>query len=111
MDRTGLTDAEVLVALYNASRPQGLGFLHAENGDMTLSEASELLGGERGEPGQPTRGTYFDYLKGRIIKTDVSKNPLDLRLFNRDMGAGAGEAAIAGALRKAKGPDWLQEQT
>jgi len=94
MDRTGLTDAQVLIALYNASRSQGLGFLHAKPGGLTITEAEELLSGFRSEPGQPTRGTYFDYLKGRVIKTDVSENPLDLRLYDRDMGPGAGQRAI-----------------
>lgn len=100
MDRTGLTNAEVLRALYNASRPQGMGFLHADPRPMTVKEAEALIGGTRSEPGQPVRGTYFDYLKGRVIKTDVSENPLKLRLFNRDMGPGAGERAIQQAMEE-----------
>jgi hypothetical protein len=113
MDRTGLTDAEVLVALYNASRPQGFGIFQAlrdPTGVLNVKEAEKLLTGSRNEPGQPVTGTYFDYLYGRVIKTDVSENPLDLRLFDRDMGPGAGARAIEAMLRKVKGPDWLQEK-
>ena len=92
--KTTLTNAQVLCALYNSSRVLGMGALHAQDGKLTEDEANKLLGGVREEPGQPRIGTYFDYLNGKIIKTDVSKRPLELRLFDRDNGEGAGERAI-----------------
>jgi hypothetical protein len=99
-----MTDAQVLAALYNSSRFQGLGFLQAVPGPMTTDVALRLISGSRNEPGQPKAGAYFDYLFGRVIKTDVSKNPLDLRLYDRDMGPGAGRRAIEAAMDELKRP-------
>lgn len=78
--------AAVLAALYNHSRPIGLGFLQATPEDMTTDEARELLG----EP-----PTYFDYLKGRVMKISVGNASLDERLYDRDNGTGAAVSAIA----------------
>lgn len=77
--------AEVLAKLYNASGPQGMGFLQGEKADMTTEEARELL-----DSGQ----TYFDYLKGRIMKVDLGGDELDPWLYDRDLGQGAAAAAI-----------------
>ena len=79
--------AAVLAALYNNSRPLGLGFSQFSPARMSEEEAQALL-----DAGQ----TYFDYLKGKVMKVDLSKNDLDTRLYNRDNGSGAAEAAIAG---------------
>lgn len=53
-----LDEAAVLIALYNSSQPQGLGFLHFTWERMPHSEAVELLKTHR----------EFDYLKGRVMK-------------------------------------------
>ena len=37
---------------------------------------------------------YIDYQGGACIKTDFTEWPLDLRLYDRDNGEGAGEAAL-----------------
>ena len=76
----GKNKAEVLAKLYNASHPQGFGFIHAEAKNMTVEEAQELL-----DSGQ----TDFDYLKGRVMKIDLSGDDLDPRLYDRDNGEGA----------------------
>ena len=85
---TGMNKAKILAALYNAARPQGMGLLHYTPEDMTEAEAAELL----------KQGTYFDYLKGRVMKVDLSKNELYVALYDRDNGNGAAEAAIRGAI-------------
>jgi len=86
---TGLEKPAVLAALYNASRPQGLGFMHYDPKPMTVDEASAVL----------AQTTYFDYLKGRVMKLDLSKNDeFNEALYDRDNGPGAAERAIA-ALR------------
>lgn len=41
----GLDKAAVLAALYNAARPQGLGFLQYDPTPMTKDEAQKILGG------------------------------------------------------------------
>ena len=83
----GLNKAEVIAALYNHARPQGLGFLQYEPGDMTIQEAEEIV--LRGRP------FYFDYLKGRVMKVNLdSDNEFDERLYDRDNGEGAAQRAI-----------------
>lgn len=56
----GLDKADVLATLYNASRPQGLGFMWYDPQPMTHEEAQAIL--DQGH-------TYFDYLKGRVIES------------------------------------------
>lgn len=82
----GLDKADVLAALYNGSRPQGIGFLQYEEKPMTRKEAEELL-----------KGTdYFDYLKGRVMKVSLSSDTeLNPWLYDRDNGPGAAERAIS----------------
>lgn len=85
VDIKGLNKAEVLVALYNNSKPQGLGFLHFESKDMTVSEAEEIL----------KQTTDFDYLKGRVMKVDLSSDDgFEEWLYDRDNGSGAAQRAI-----------------
>lgn len=80
-----LNKAKALAALYNNSKPLGLGMLHYTHEPMTEEEASSLL----------KERTYFDYLKGRVMKIDLSGDELDTRLYNRDNGEGAAERAIS----------------
>ncbi len=79
--------AEVLAALYNHSKPQGMGILHYIPEDMGKKEAQEIL--------DIDSDLYFDYLKGRIMKVDLSKDELDPCLYDRDNGGRAAERAIA----------------
>lgn len=80
----GMSKAKVLAALYNASRAQGMGFLPAKSEPMTEAQAAALLKTQ----------TYFDYLKGRVMKVDLSGDVLEERLYDRDLGPGAAAAAI-----------------
>lgn len=80
----GLDKAEVLAALYNGSRAQGMGFLQYNGEPMQAEEARELL----------ERNTYFDYLKGRVMKIDLAGDTLDPWLYDRDNGHGAAERII-----------------
>ena len=81
----GLNKADVLAALYNASKPQGMGFMHYDPKPMTREEAEALL----------EQGTHFDYLAGRVMKVDLSKDELNEWGYDRDNGQGAAERAIA----------------
>lgn len=83
----GLNKAAVLAALYNASKPQGMGFLHYDAKPMTPEEAQQLLDSD---PRQ-----YFDYLKGRVMKIDLSKEEdVNTWGYNRDNGKNAAEKVI-----------------
>jgi hypothetical protein len=81
----GLNRAAVLAALYNASKPQGMGFMQYDPKPMTMEEACSLL----------DQTAYFDYLKGRVMKVDLAGDELDTRGYDRDNGQGAAERAIA----------------
>lgn len=77
--------AKALAALYNNSQPLGMGVMDYTPEDMTESEAQELL-----NAGQ----TYFDYLKGRIMKVDFKHNDFDPWLYDRDNGEEAAAKAL-----------------
>jgi hypothetical protein len=74
----------VLAALYNNSKPLGMGILHFDPKPMTESEAEALLSQQQ----------YFDYLKGRVMKVDFEGDTLDPRLYDRDNGQGAAERVV-----------------
>ena len=83
----GIPQGKVLAALYNNSRSQGLGFIHAQSGDMTEKQADALL----------SKGKYFDYLQGRVMKVDLAdSDEFEERLYDRDLGPGAAQRAIDG---------------
>ena len=84
IDISKLDKADVLCALYNNSKPLGLGIIHFTPEDMEKSEAEILV----------NKYTYFDYLKGRIMKVDITGDELDPRLYDRDNGEGATQRAI-----------------
>lgn len=85
VDIKGLGKAEVLAALYNNSKPQGLGFLHFDPPKMTVEEAEEIL----------KQTTDFDYLKGRVMKVDLSSDDgFEEWLYDRDNGNGAAQRVI-----------------
>lgn len=85
VDITGLDKAEVLLALYNNSHCQGLGFLQAVN-NYTLQDARRDI--------DECPDYYFDYLHGRVIKVDLSGDAFDSWGYDRDNGEGAAEAVI-----------------
>lgn len=84
IDISKFDKADVLRVLYNNSKPQGLGFLQFDPKPMLKEEAAKLL----------ETTTYFDYLKGRVMKIDLSGDELNPVLYDRDNGKGAAKAAI-----------------
>lgn len=92
-----LDKAQVLAALYNRAKPQGMGFLHYTPEDMTQAEAEKEI-----RTMQPY-GLSFDYLNGRVMKVDLAEDELRTDLYNRDNGPGAAEEVIA-QLRLATNP-------
>lgn len=93
IDIAGIDKAVLLTALFNASRPQGLGFLQTR-GDMTVERAQDYLQRLAAQPESRHGETYFDYLEGRVLKVDIGGDQLDPRLFDRDNGPGAAQHAI-----------------
>lgn len=104
IDIKGLDKAEVLACLYNHSQPIGAGYLQYDPEPMTKEQAHEIIynrgddthamfGGEIRRNYGP--GTFnFDYLKGRVMKVDLSGDEFDESLYDRDLGKGAAARAI-----------------
>ena len=86
----GIPKEEILAALYNAARVQGLGVLaDVSRKPMTVEMAKDLL----------KEFTYFDYLMGRPLKVDLNGDELDTRLYDRDNGGpGAAWEVLKGLL-------------
>lgn len=85
MNIQGLDKAEVLAALFNAPKQQGMGFLDTRGASgMTVEQAREVL--EKTE--------HFDYLFGRVMKISLNKDEVATHLYDRDNGPGAAERAI-----------------
>jgi hypothetical protein len=85
--KMGLDRYEVLCALYNKSKPLGMGILHFTPNPLTIAEAREHL--ERS-------GGYADYVNGRVIKVDLPENAESFspRMYDRDNGEGAALRAL-----------------
>lgn len=80
-----LHKGEVLAALYNASKPKGRGFTQSDSIPMTKDEADTILCYTRD----------FEYIKGKVMKVNLSGNSFDPCLYDRDNGEGAAERAIS----------------
>jgi len=79
-----MNKAIVLMALYNASKMQGMSFLGGDGSQMTEQEAAERLKSQ----------TDFDYLNGKVMKIDLKHDLLETWLYDRDNGDGAALKAI-----------------
>lgn len=88
----GLEKAAVLKALYDNSQPLGMGFIHYDPKPMSLEEARAFL----------AKSTYFDYLKGRVMKSELSKNDYYEGLYDRDNGPGAALRALTPLIEQSK---------
>lgn len=108
IDVSNIKPASLLAALYNASQPIGMGIIHYNPEPMTDEEAQALLDthaaqgaefakkyGNRG-----SRATYFDYLKGRVMKVEINGETLDPRLYDRDNGRDAAEMVVLDILTR-----------
>lgn len=84
IDLKGKNKAKVLASLYNNAKAEGRGFLQFDTTPMTEAEAEELL----------KQQTYFDYLKGRVMKVDLSGDSFDPWLYDRDNGEGTAESVL-----------------
>lgn len=93
VDIKGLDKAEVLLALWNSSRMQGMSFL-GYNHEMTLKYARECIEQARQTGIKGEEEIYFDYLNGKVMKIDLAPDEIDPRLYDLDNGDGAAQTAI-----------------
>lgn len=85
INTANLDKALVLIALYNNSKPQGMGFFSVTSEPLTVDGANEAL---------ISQGYYPDYINGRVIKADLRGDEFDPRLYDRDNGEGSAERAL-----------------
>lgn len=78
MDTTGMIDITgcdmraLVKAAYDLSRPQGMGMLHFQPGQMQDEDADLLLAGAFRPTGY--NALYLDYVKGRAVKLNVYRD-------------------------------------
>ena len=73
------------MVLFNNSFQQCYGALHGEcRNNMTYDEAKGII----------SEYTNFDYLKGRVLKVNLTGDEFDEWLYDRDCGIGAALKAI-----------------
>lgn len=99
IDISGLEKAAVLMALFNASRQQGMGFMDASGrGQMTIEDARDVIAGREASATDwhRSKGRVYDwdYLRGRVMKVCIDGDAFDPWLFDRDNGKGAAKRAI-----------------
>lgn len=77
---TGVDLKELAKAAYRFSRPQGLGFLHFEEGELSDADAQQLVDhGVKYFGG----GLSMDYVKGRACKLNASVRNGELFISGR----------------------------
>lgn len=76
---TGVPLAALVRAAYRPSRPQGLGFIHYQDGDLTDAEVAEII--ERDKE-SPHIAVSMDYVKGRSCKFHVRRDGKRLFIGN-----------------------------
>lgn len=83
MDISDLDKVQLVKALYDRAKVQGIGICQQRSGSLSDSEARKAM----------AKG-YIDYLGGRVMKVDLSGDSLDTYLYNRDNGPQAAEKVI-----------------
>lgn len=78
IDITGIPLTEVAKAAYDLSRPQGMGFLHYQEGSLSDEDAAKLVNEDhRSCP------LEMDYVRGRAVKLTVFRKDGKLLILNK----------------------------
>lgn len=95
----GIDPAELVHALYLATRPLGMGHLH-DKPNVTVDEIREVIS-ERDDEGR----VHFDYLFGRPLKLtlELKEERFRHRLYDRDAGAGCAQDVVDDLRRRKAG--------
>lgn len=104
IDITGLDKAALLAALFNASAPQGFGFLQAGNGPqvMSLEDAQAMIDSAPAPmiPGMiDERALEYDYVLGRPLKVNIRSDEFNPWGFDRDNGGPGSAQKVIDRLR------------
>lgn len=83
----GLDKARLLQALFNHSKPMGLGFYAlGATTEMTYDEAKKIVSEGK---------LNFDYVRGRVIHINISGDEINSSQYDRRVGTGAALMVIA----------------
>lgn len=98
IDISGLDKADVLAALYNGSKVQGMGVFQAVGApDIMSHDMAQLVIGEKYHDvgsGYTGQDLSFGYIFGRVLHVDISADEFDPWSYDRDLGAGAAQKVI-----------------
>lgn len=96
LDINGLDKVTLLRALYDRAQAQGCSHLSLEPGPLSSDEARRLF---------EANGGAFSFIKGRLLKVDLSGTEIDVSAYDRNNGWGAAVAAIRSKFPGCAGPD------
>jgi hypothetical protein len=85
----GMNKAAIVAALYNNSKPLGMGAFHFNPAPMTEDQAQKLIDSNGGK-------IDLDYVGGRVMKVFEMEDGLRVDLYDRDIGKGEAERIING---------------
>ena len=90
--------AEILAALYNNSKPFGLGELQFDPTPMTTEQAATIIKNDGADSDlmHANTGMKFDYVKGRNMKVDLSKDTFNTGAYDYSYGEGAALRVLSG---------------
>lgn len=88
----GIDEAVLIHGLYHGTQPLGMGWLHNLD-SLTLDQVREDF---KRLVEADMKSIYFDYYRGRPLKTniDTEKKTLTTRLYDRDAGSGAAQSVV-----------------
>lgn len=105
----GIDKTDLLIALHDRAKAQGVGLIInlAGKGQISREDASEYF--TYWEKNKESFGgrMRLDYVKGRVVKCDITGPEMETWLYDRDNGEGAAEAVVS-RLREdlGKGGSW-----
>ena len=76
---TGIDLVRFVQKIYDLSNPQGLGFLHYQEGQLTTEEAERIIDLWKNDE---RMALGMDYIRGRSCKMDVFKEDNKLWIYN-----------------------------
>lgn len=94
IDITGVDLAKFVKDVYDLSRPQGMGFLHARDGALDDATVAQIIAQTERKPLR----LYMDYVHGRACKMGVSEK--DGKLLINDRWFDHSEHALNELLRR-----------
>jgi len=83
-DISDIDKYELVRALFEDARPQGMGYLQQSNDRLSDFDILQI----------EAKGWYVDYVHGRSMKIDISGPTFDTWLYNRDNGSNRAEEIV-----------------